>query len=254
MYFTRAIMKPGSFKIVLVLAGLLLFLVEGKAQRTLFEQDVDTSGAIPKFGPNRAFYVHPYVAYGLMFWPQEDGARTKWYSSNYAYALRFKRKLAWWDSWIVDIGYRYDYFSLNQKKTKMAPLDTIRHSREFLSVHNVSGEFCNRINFSRRGDVLGTWLDIGVYADWVFRTSDRYVDRYEDPNSPAGRYYRDKRRIVGLPYIQTRNYGFVLRCGGENTALFVRYRLNELIKDRADADDPDLPKLTIGIEIFPGYY
>ncbi len=155
-------MNRTCFKPLLVLLFVLAFLPAG-AQRVLFTDEPDTTNEIPTFGPNRLWYVQPVMGFGAMPGPQHYGMQTNWWSSSFTYTIRTKLKLAPWEALVFDLGYRYDRFSIRQDTPKLSPLIAARHQRERISVHDLSAAFCNRINFRpRSGNVLGTWLDLGV--------------------------------------------------------------------------------------------
>jgi hypothetical protein len=260
MFFTRDIMNRCSFERKIITA--LLLLLPGirlaaqfdvfpgdrrtRADHVLVSQEVDTSGKIAKFGPNRLFFISPYAHFAFMPGPQVYGAQTNWWSSSFGYGLRAKLKLFYWNSIVLDAIYRGDRYSMRQNTPKLAPLTTQSHVRERISLSNFSIAFCDRINFRKRGNVLGNWLDFGVYGDNVFRSTNVFVDEHYDSNSPAGYRHKQKTTLVRLPYIETINYGFTLRWGGEFGSFFVQYRVNDIF-NYDSPNNRDLPKLMIGM-------
>jgi hypothetical protein len=218
--------------------------------RSLVDITVDTTGKIPKFGPNRLFFVHGLCQLGEKSGPQVYGLQTNWWSGSIEYGVRGKLKLWSWEALVMDAGYRYDRYSMRKDTPKLIPLDPTIHQRERISDHNFSGSFCDRINFGKRGNVMGSWLDFGVYADWSFRTSNVYVDQHYDSNSPSGYRYKNKTKITRLPYMEKTNYGLTVRFGGDYGGVFAEWRMNNIIKKNYTTGDRDLPKLTIGIEFY----
>lgn len=264
------IMNRCSFKRTFIIALLLLFSgfrlaaqfdvfpgeMRGDTSRlkkhhVLVSQEVDTSGKISKYGPNRLFFMSFYSHFGFMPGPQVYGAQTNWWSTSLAYGLRMKLKLFYWNALVMDVTYRYDRYSIRQNTPKLPPLGTSQHVRERISLHNFSVAFCDRINFRRRGNVLGNWMDFGVYADNIFRSTNVFVDRHYDSNDPAGRSYKVKSTIVGLPYIEKINYGVTVRVGGEFNSFFMQYRVNDLFNYNSP-NDRDLPKIIVGMS-FAGW-
>jgi hypothetical protein len=261
MFFTRDIMQRLSFERKLLVAFMLLLLsgVRLAAQfdvfpgehrtgdpRVLLSRNVDTTGKISKFGPNRLFFIHAFGQFGAMPFPQVYGAQTNWWSCSVAYGLRMKLKLFYWNALVMDLAYRYDRYSIRQDTPKLLPLSPDHHVRERISIQNFSVTLCDRINFRRRGNVLGTWIDLGVFADNVFRSTNVFVDRHYDSNSPSGRSFKSKTTIAHLPYIEKINYGVTFRCGGEFTSFFVQYRLNPIF-NYDSLNNRDLPKIIFGI-------
>jgi hypothetical protein len=217
----------------------------------VIDRTVDTTGEIPVFGPNRLLYVTPFFQLAEIPGPQIYGSQTNWWSSSLTYGVRTKVKLFYWNAFVIDVDYRYDRFSINQKTPKLYPLMTTAHERERISLHNLSGTFCDRINFHKRGNVIGNYIEFGVYGDYVLRSANVFVDRHYDSNSSSGYNYKSKTTIAKLPYIDRSNYGFTVRIGGEHYGVFANYRLNNLF-NVSTPNNRDLPKLTIGIEAF-GY-
>lgn len=230
----------------LVLAGLNL-----SAQRVLLAETVDTTGEIPRFGPNRAFYLYPLIKFGVFTPPYENGGVVDLWSSTLSYEIRSKVKLCSWNAVVFDLGYRCDRFSINQDDTSYLPTYTGRHKRERLSTHNFTMTFCDRINFGRRGNIQGIYLDFGIYGDLVVRAAHLAVDEYYDSNSPSAGHVKIKVKNTRLPFINDLNYGLTARFGWEWGSAFVMYRLSELIRDNPPLTAyPDMPFLSAGMEFY----
>ena len=243
MFITKDIMRAMRFK----LSALFLLIVSAVAAQDIHVK-VDTTQQIPTIGPNRRFYLDYNIGAGFITGPEQRGAAINWWSSSLSYSIRGKLKLWSWDALVGDISYRYDRYSIDQKQPKRLPIDPLVHQRERISVSNLSFSLCNRISLGKHGNVLGRYIDAGVYADWAFRATNVYLDQYYDSNSPAGRA-RIKSKLSRLNYIEPLNYGIVVRAGSNNSALFGMWRMNELIKNSVDRNYPDLPQLIIGIQV-----
>lgn len=263
MFFIADIMLRFSCKIKYTIAFLLFLLPAMKlaAQFDIFpgegrdsnpdhpvmlHKEVDTSGVISKFGPNRLFFASIYCNLGALPGPQVYGAQTNWWSSSLAYGIRMKLKLWSWNSFVWDIGYRCDRFSIRQKVPKLLPLIPGNHVRERITLHNWSFTFCDRINFGKRGNVLGNWLDFGVYGDDVFRSVNAFLDQHYDSNGAQGYNHRTKTTISRLAYIEKLNYGVTIRAGGEYMSVYIQYRVNSLFSIETP-NNRDLPKINAGI-------
>ncbi|MGL5888359.1 MAG: hypothetical protein ACRC3B_00660 [Bacteroidia bacterium] len=209
---------------------------------------VDTTQSIPNIGANRRLHLDYCMGAGFITGPEQRGAGINWWSSSLSFSVRGKLKLWSWESLVADFGYRYDRYSIDQKQVKRLPVNPLTHQRERISVSNLSFSFCNRISLGKHGNVLGRFIDAGVYADWAFRATNVYLDQYYDSNSPAGRS-RIKSKLSRLNYVERVNYGFMVRVGSDNASLFGMWRMNDLIKDSVDRNYPDLPKLIIGIQV-----
>lgn len=235
---------------ILLLSIVLLAGGKLRAQtEPVFSQSVDTTGEIPRFGPNRLFFGHGIFTFGMFEAPQY-GMPVRWWSPSISDGARMKLKLWSWDALVFDINYRYDLFSIKDSKPKLAPLDPMKHVRDRISVNNFSGGIANRFTLGRFGNVMGWWLDLGVYGDWAFYASHTVVDEYYNSNSPDGYGFKVKTRMSRLPYMSQVNYGVTARIGGDYVGLFVRYRLNKQITGSYGPYETDLPALTIGIELY----
>lgn len=244
-------MKCGLFKTGLILA-LFFFGISlpAKAQRPVVSVTVDTSQTKNNFGPNRLFYACLYGNFGLYSAPSDPGLRLNWWSGSLSYGAFFKLRLCNYESFVSGIAYRYERLSIKQKQDKALPLDPDRHQRQRISVHYLTASFANRINFDRRGDMLGLYLDLGVYGEWNFRSANVYVDQYYVSSSPSGDHFKFKTKITGLPYLSDLNYGLIARFGYEQSAFFATYRLNSLISGDAQQHYGDFSRLLIGYEVY----
>ena len=221
------------------------------AQRVLLHEEPDTTGEIPMFGKNRSVYVHHLMKIGVFAPLYETGAETNFWSTSVSSELRCKAKICSWNALVLDFGYRCDRFVINQKQTKLLPGFSGNHKRERLSLHNISFALCDRINFGRRGNILGIYMDFGFYGDYAFRAAHLYVDEFYDSNSPAAVHTRTRVKNTQLQYVNRLNYGLTARFGWEWASVFAMYRMTELITDNPPLTEyPDMPKLVIGIEMY----
>ncbi|GAB4142876.1 MAG: hypothetical protein Fur0041_17970 [Bacteroidia bacterium] len=224
------------------------------AQQVVLDRHVDTSSAKRTFGPNRLFYSLPYFSLSAPVYPQDNGAELNWWSYSFAYGVRMKLKLAKWNALVWDIEYRYDNFSIDQRQRKLLPVLPDPHDRERIALHALGISMCDRINFGRRGNVVGNWLDWGVYGDWIFKSSNVFVDKEKSSSFNYADSYRSKTRFTGLRYINTFNYYLMLRFGGNYAGFTFKYRMNRLVNHYAGYSGPDLPVFYAGIDVSVGDY
>lgn len=237
------------FKIIL--ACCVLYTGGLSAQKVLVHENPDTTGKIPVFGRNRLLYAHPLVKIGVFAPIYEKGGRTNLLSTSVSGELRGKFKICKWNALTLDVGYRCDRWLINQDDTSYLPTYTgSRHKRERLSTQNITFAFCDRINFDRRGNILGLYVDLGVYGDYAFRAAHVYSDEYYDSNSPVATHVKTRVKLTHLQYINRFNYGLTARIGWEWASVFAMYRVTDLIIDQPQTDYPDMPRLVIGIEMY----
>lgn len=222
-----------------------------QAQRILVEEAPDTSGEIPMFGPNRSVYVHQLVKIGMFAPVYDDGMYLNPWCTSFSYEIRTKAKICRWNALVLDIGYRCDRFSIKENVEHTIPFFGEDCKRSRLSIHNFSFALCDRINFGKRGNILGIYFDYGFYGDLVMRASHLTVFEYYDSNSTGGDHVVTKVRANKLPYINQLNYGFTARFGWEWGSFYGSYRMTDLILDPdAFTSWPDMPKLVVGVEMY----
>lgn len=241
-------MQRRSFNILLVLATFCCTQVA--AQRTVLSEVVDTAQEIPTFGPNRSIYLFPLVKIGLFTPPYEKGGVVNYWSGTVSYEIRTKAKICSWNALVLDVGYRCDRFSISQDDTSYLPTYSGKHKRERLSTHNITFALCDRINFGRRGNIQGIYLDFGFYGDYVARAAHFYVEEFYDSNSPAAGHTKLKVKNTDLPFINRLNYGLTVRYGWEWGSIFAMYRMTDLVNDPPLTDYPDMPRISAGMEMY----
>lgn len=238
------------FKIAL--AFCVLSSGEVYAQKVLVHEEPDTTGEIPQFGRNRAFYAHPLCKLGVFAPIYEHGGRTNLFSTSVSMEVRAKAKICSWNALTLDVGYRCDRWLINQEDTAYLPTYTGgRHKRERFSTQNVTFALCDRINFDRRGNILGLYFDYGFYGDYAFRAAHVYADEYYDSNSAVATHVKNRVKLTHLQYVNRLNYGFTVRFGWEWASVFAMYRVTDLIVDHPPLTDyADMPRLVIGMEMY----
>ena len=242
-------MQKRNFSFLLAL--LLLFPLWAGAQNVLLRETPDTLPEVPMFGPNRSVYVYPLVKIGLFTPPYEKGGITNFWSSTVSGEVRTKAKICKWNALVLDIGYRCDRFIISQKDTSYLPTYSGKHKRERLSTHNVTFSLCDRINFGRRGNIQGIYLDFGFYGDYVVRAAHFFVEEYYDSNSPVAGHVKLKVRNTDLPFINRLNFGLTARYGWEWGSVFAMYRISDLIIDQPPLTEyPDMPFISVGVEMY----
>ncbi len=219
------------------------------AQRILVHEAPDTSAEIPSFGPNRAIFYYPLIKMGLFAPVYDKGMYLNPWCTSFSYELRTKAKICKWNSLVLDVGYRCDRFSIKENPDHTIPFFGTQCKRSRLSSHNVTFTLCDRINFGRRANIQGIYLDLGFYGDYVFRSSHYTVYEYYDSNSTSGDHVESTVRATKLPYINRLNYGFKASFGWEWGSFYGMYRMTDLIQDpNIYTPWPDMPKLSLGME------
>ncbi len=227
----------------------LLSLQFASAQTVLLHEKIsDYDFDVPKRGPNFRHFTHLFV--GLSFYvPLEDDNQIDCRygaSTSFTVGYRYKLKIANFFALGADFSYTNDIFSLQQNNNKSFPNSEI-HRSEKLRFNSLGADAFMRFNIGRRGNVIGRFLDLGVYYNWVFLSKHVFRDKLSinvGDNKTSG-----KQKIVlsDLNYIRDFNYGLKARLGINRFVITANYRLDELLNEKCTP--LFLPRLNIGLEI-----
>lgn len=191
--------------------------------------------------------VSAVFAAGLLSPQQDYGYPVKWNSFAAGTGLRYTMKVKKKDRIVLDLGYRLNHFSIGQERRKAAPLTPEKHDREKITVHDFSGAVCTRFNFATPEDQPKRWLDIGVYADNAFHTSNVYTDKRYNLETADREIVKTK--LTGLHYMNNWDYGLTARYSYRYFNFFTMYRLSDLVENGSqEAYHRDLPRLIVGLE------
>jgi hypothetical protein len=216
------------------------------AQKILLEKTIPSADSIPAYGQNYRHFVHSYIGFGFIAGPADDKYSKIKYGSSTSYYIgaRYKLKLSGWYALGFDISYNYRVYRIAQTINKTIP-NTLKHDKEDLRINNISLELYQRFNLNkRRGNSLGTYLDIGAVGDLVVRGVNRYTNIYSEPNEYGAS--TSKVRNYDLNYIAPLNYGVMMRLGINHFALYTQYRMGNMFKSSTTFSE--FPRLSIGIQ------
>ncbi|MDO7852176.1 hypothetical protein [Hymenobacter convexus] len=225
--------------VTLALAGAL----PARAQQVLVQANVANDTVKTTFGPNRRYFGHAYFGYGLLAGPAGRGAevRTGLASAELRGGGRFKVRFSQLVALNLDLGYAFQHYDLAQTDHKVVPAPT-RHREEGLNLHQLYSEISLRLNAGRRGNSVGSYLDLIAGGGWVARTTHSTED---EPAPGIGAVETTER---GLPYLRRWTAGAGARLGFDRYALVARYRLTPAFGP-AYAAWPELPRWALGVEI-----
>ena len=231
----------GRLGLVLGLSGLAL--PAARAQQVLVQANVADDTMKTTFGPNRRYFGHAYVGYGLVAGPAGSGAalRSGLRSSELRGGARLKVRFTQAVALTLDLGYGYQRYDLAQNDQKTVPT-LAQHRRESLGLHQLYSEIGLRLNAGRRGNAVGSYLDLLAGGGWVAATSHTTDD---DPGPGIGSVETTEH---GLPYLRRWTSGVGARLGFDRYALVGRYRLSSAF-GTAYAAWPELPRWVLGVEV-----
>ena len=214
-----------------------------RAQQVLVQANVADDTVKTKFGPNRRWFGHGYVALGLVAGPAETGAKLRYglFSAEARLGGRLKLRLSPTVALCGDLAYAYLRYELAQEAGKLVPAPAL-HQRESLALHQLATELALRLNYGRRGNVVGSYLDLLAGGSWAAGT------RHITEDVPAPGIGAAETTESGLPYLRRFGGSAGVRLGFDRYALVARYRLSPAFAS-SYAAWPELPRWVVGLEV-----
>lgn len=227
------------------LLGLLLAAAPAaRSQQVLVQANVADDTVRTTFGPNRRYFGHFYLGYGLVAGPAAPGAAVRYGtgSAELRGGGRLKVRFSQTVAATVDLGYAFLRYQLMQDGQKLIPTPA-PHRAENLGLHQLYSEASLRLNAGRRrGNSVGRYLDLLAGGGWVAATHHTTED---DPAPGIGRVETTE---YGLLYLRRWSGHAGARLGLDRYALTARYRLSPAFGP-AYAAWPELPRWVLGIEV-----
>lgn len=225
-------------KYLLIICCIALTKVSG-AQNVLLEENPAADTTTETMGPNLKDFFQTFYGYGNFIGSSQPGSAINYTSYHLTAGVRYKRKISEWYSLGADLAYINNTYALKQQAVKTLP-DTALHKKERLSWMYFNVALFNRFNFAKRGNVLGTYLDLGIEAGYSFSFTHFYFDRTDD-----GRSVRTRER--GLGYFEPFYYSAFARVGKDRIALCCSYRLSNLLKSKYNYQQ--LPPVCLSLQL-----
>jgi len=217
-------------------------------QKILMDKDVSKAYKNIE-GPNTKSFKQLVIGTGMIVGGSPELEINNLRSGYFSAGFRQKFKVLSFYSAGYEIGYNALRFNIKQTEDKMIP-NNILHDKEKLRFHDFHLMLFNRLNFGKRGNVIGRFIDFGGYVDYVFSSSHYTKDRIEESAfSSEPDVYADVTVVKHskLDYVRPFGYGVFARAGINWFAVKVTYRVPELFREKYDW--PELPRVYIGIEL-----
>lgn len=231
----------------IILLALWFIIYNLSAQNPVIEESVPQKIEEPQKGANQKSYVHGFIGYGIILGGTEGSGGTINYgrSGGWHFGIRKKRKLSNFYSLGYELFYAINTFSLKQDSTKKFPNSSL-HDKEYLRTNELGFSIYNRFNFSKRGNRIGNFIDLGAFGTWVAGASHTFFDKYAIVNSANASNTTFTNR--GLIYMSDFNYGALARLGFNRLVFFGNYRVSNLFNGKISSY-PELPRLITGVQI-----
>lgn len=238
---------------------LLLFILflttvsEACSQDVLIEQTTENVLKESEFGPNKKYYQHQYLSFGipLVLDPVGEVTAVPFRSFSFEVGSRVKLKLNTTFSLGLDWGVSLEQYTIQSSKESLyEPLfgEKVPDSldREQLKLVPIHFAPYFRINFGQRGDHLGNYFDLAFRTEW--RAGTWYSLRYNTPNSDQ--FKKIKTAFRGLKALERFQLYPELRFGHSVYNFYVRYSLLDALNQSALQNAKiQLPAWRVGVAL-----
>lgn len=209
-----------------------------KGQEVIIEENNITDSLVKKIGPNYLHYTYPFMSFGTNAILGESGAELNPGLDYFDFGFRYKLRIAEPLAVGFDAAYSSTTFRLKQTGQKNTP-DTALYDAQRMHFHSARLGVYFRINYGRRGNSLGKYVDFGAYGEYVF--AHTLFTKITLADGSVARIDRSK-----LDYYQPLNYGLQARIGFNKIILFANYRLSNVFF--APYNFTELPPLIAGVQ------
>lgn len=234
-------------KLLLSLITLLMCLPGIQAQDVIFERRIERDSLIfsDDEGPNSSYFSYITFGFGIMALPADHDSIKSQLSTNINLGIINKYRVSNHYALGFSLFYNYLNYEFKPFSHNYAPIEGAKLEDEKLNMHMWGLELFNRFNFGRRGNVLGTFLDIGFYANLV--GSSYHKMEWGLKNSTNNDYEEEEQYLYSPAYMNFYDYGLRMRFGWDHLALFSEFRLSDLFNNKATYAAPG--RLIIGLQI-----
>lgn len=236
-------------KKIVILISIIFISISMFSQKVLLDERTDSIYTIKKWGQNRQNYLHFYVDYGVAVGkPEGDSFDIKYgLSREWRFGLRYKRRVCEHYAMGLDLSISEFRYRFAQYSTNIIP-DTLLHEKEYLGLPTVGLEYFNRINFGKRGNKVGNYIDFGAYATYTYSAYHRFWDELTVPINGASKV---KTELYKLNYLTDLQWGLKARFAINRLSIWASYRMSDWFNSKFHTQtiSAELPRTTVGIEI-----
>jgi hypothetical protein len=221
-----------------ILLFAILFAINTVAQETILKDETTNYKNTKSFGKNRKYYTHFYIGFGFAAPISKEVTNTQIYGKSYndEFGLRIKYRLSNWLAIGGNISYDLIKYRIKQLGSKTFP-DNVSYEKQTIEIQNFSLQPYLRLNFGKRGNKIGKYLDLGYYYNWSL------IKQIEEGN--IGGYNEVMTKNPG--YLNRNNYGILVAFGINRLSIYGKYRISKLITD--SKYNYELSPLIIGLQI-----
>ena len=227
-------------KNILLIAFILTIQINVFSQTPVLSEEVDLNKEVPKYGQNRKNYGHFYASLGTAIGKSEGTLLevNSWKSSYFDLGYRYKLRLFEYNAVGFQLYYNYYSYRLEYETGIGSPI--IVHDKDKIRTSNFGLGIYDRINFGKRGDHLGKYLDLGAYGEIALSRIHYYKQKQSNGEVL-------KAELSKLNALEKLNYGVFANFGFNKFVIFGKYRLSDMITDIDKYDE--MPRLVVGLQV-----
>lgn len=224
------------------------YVLQGKAQSVVLKQEVDADSIPKKFGQNRKNYFHSYIGLGWVMGSSAGDSLGINYGKSFEFTFGWRYKLRLNNTFSLggDLALNWRSFSILQDSSKNFPTTpVVIYEKERLACRNLVGSVYLRINYGKRGNAIGRFIDLIGFAEYNY--DPQHITDFK--NIKGNSFGAGKTRQINsdLVYLNAINYGATVRAGFNVFALYFSYRISDLFKPSYKFTE--LPRITAGIQL-----
>jgi hypothetical protein len=238
--FKKENRKPGF---VFLLLLLVLTVQTSLAQGPKMERVVARDTAEGTKGPNLKKYKHWFVNLGFAV-PHSNNHYVKYgLSHEIGFGYRTKRKLG--EHYALGMDLAYQYRNYNVKNLVGFPgVDSLNVTKERYVQRGFQFDLYQRINYGKRGNFLGKYIDLVVWGELPFWNFHSY--RFSTPESQKMFGKNGKITLRNFDWDERFLYGVQLRIGFNKNIFYGNYRLSQLFTTASGL--PQLSPIVVGFQ------
>lgn len=222
---------------------LIVATLSTRAQEVMMDVKLENDTVYSKKGPNMKKFSHLYLGIGFATSKVSGDSLSINYgkSNDFIVGFRHKIKVTEFYSFGADLFYSFRNTNIAQTNNKKF-VTGLNHKKERYVEKNIGAIIYNRFNFKKRGNKIGSFIDLGAYIEAPISNTLVTLDRISTPNF-------DQIKVVrkSLNFYNPFNYGINIRTGFNQTVLFANYRISNAFK--SNFGFAELPRLTAGFQI-----
>jgi hypothetical protein len=233
-------------------------IVEGVSQEDLLYKNTQEQLDRKDVGPNTKNWWSSYLQFGFLIPIMNNdslGVKENLSSKMFETGYRYKHKMNEHLSVGLDFGYNFSEYNILQSKTNNLLSPGVENKKQSIRMHAITFGAYARINFGKRGNIIGKYLDVGGNLQYSFR--DDMLIRNEIQPGIGMPSEKIKNVYIHLPFVGDLQYFGTIRFGWNYISLFAKYRFSELFTAvdyiNGNRTLPNLPPLHFGVEITQGF-